>query len=480
MAEIKKNNFLEAPVFFLHLSGLLYPPNWKQNWYKKIFYDVFTLAIAVFIPLMEIVLLMHFIANLDDLFRATAVLFQILCLMSVHIIFFYFLRHKPKLLKLIDRIETEFDFYMERVGSPERREAILSERYENLKKIVNGMWLVYLFSMLFWTIFPWLLCYIHYFIKTEELSKEDTEKYFGLEMWLPENINKFPIYEMFQMFNLMTVYCNVTNMSACYLIMFVLTYHTATLFRLICSAFEDFDYFESTLRSEYEIYDTKNQSNSFKSDETERRSPARERSGHHDGYVDSFNQDSVGTNKSIDRNKFKVIDTVTDVSNISNLEDNEEIKTRLNNYLIHCVKFHQAAIRYTDDLNDLVSPMIFIFFIFTELMLCLSAFQLVLAKMDERKLKFLTSSSTLFAWPLILCHYGDDLKSSAVKESVFSIRWYTQSKSINKLLQMVMIRAQQPVTIRPGKFYVATLETFSDICHKVYAYLTLLRQMYDN
>ncbi|PSN41218.1 hypothetical protein C0J52_13419 [Blattella germanica] len=85
------------------------------------------------------------------------------------------------------------------------------------------------------------------------------------------------------------------------------------------------------------------------------------------------------------------------------------------------------------------------------------------AKMDEKKLKFLTSSSTLFTWPLILCNYGDDLKSSAVKESVFSIRWYAQSKSINKLLQMVMIRAQQPVTIRAGKFYVATLETFSDL-----------------
>ncbi|PSN41226.1 hypothetical protein C0J52_13426 [Blattella germanica] len=32
---------------------------------------------------------------------------------------------------------------------------------------------------------------------------------------------------------------------------------------------------------------------------------------------------------------------------------------------------------------------------------------------------------------------------------------------------MVLIRAQQPVCIRAGKFYVATLETFADLCHKL-------------
>ncbi|PSN41219.1 Odorant receptor 7a [Blattella germanica] len=475
-------DFLKHQLFILYLSGLICPKLWVQNWCKKILYNMFTLAIVIVFPLILSVLMVTLMQQLDDLSTVIAIIYNMLCFISVYINFIYVLRNKSNLLNLIERIETEFIFYMERVGSPQRRETIILKRSKIAKNITYLMLSMYLFVMFFWTIFPWFLGYKDYFMNTDEQINTDMQNYFGMPILLPENINKFPIYEIVQIFHFVSAYSIVTNITACYMVIFILTYHAATLFKLIYAAFEYFDHFERNLRREYELEDDViSDCDSLKSDGSKtydfHQSKTEERSANYGG---NTNQDTANKSISINENELEFSINNSNTSTIQDPKNNEEYQRRLYKYLVDCVEFHQAAIRYTDDLNDLVSPMIFIFFIFTELMLCLSAFQLVLAKMDERKLKFLTSSSTLFAWPLILCHYGDDLKSSAVKESVFSIRWYTQSKSINKLLQMVMIRAQQPVTIRPGKFYVATLETFSDICHKVYAYLTLLRQMYDN
>ncbi|PSN41223.1 hypothetical protein C0J52_13420 [Blattella germanica] len=202
--------------------------------------------------------------------------------------------------------------------------------------------------MLFWTIFPWSLGYLDYFIATEEISKADAEKYFGLPILLPENINKFPIFEIVEVCNLMSVSCNVTLMTACYMIMFILTYHAATLFRLIRAAFEDFDYFENKLRNEYELGDdTKSQCHSIRSNHSKMHnffgSPGKERSEHCDD--GNTNQEHTDAFRSTKENKFKSSINNTNVSIEFNPKNNEEFQNRLNKYLVHCVEFHQAVIR---------------------------------------------------------------------------------------------------------------------------------------
>ncbi|PSN41230.1 Odorant receptor 3 [Blattella germanica] len=468
----KKQNLLNRNLIALYISGFLCPPNWQKNLCKKILYQIFTLETIAVFPAIITVQTIELFHRFDDLFATTAILFQLACFISVYINFLYFLYYKPELIKLMDRIEIDFVPLMERVGSSKRRETILAERHEKSSSITILMISMHIFVTTAWGILPWVLSYIDYFIKTEEeLAEVEIRNYFGCLMWLPENVMKSPKFEVMQLFHFWGIYGIVSNITSCYMIMFMLTFHTATIFRLICAAFEDIDEFERSLRNEENfkknscVSDGKCVFVEIPSDE-------------------GFNENSNEEHDNISRNRKQenAQPFINDAngSNVSNPQVNEEIRRRMNEYLINCIEFHQAAITYIEDLNDLVSPMVFIFFIFTEVMLCLSSFQLALAKWDEKKIKFLSSVSCVFTWPLLLCIYGDDLKSSAVKESAFSIRWYCQSKTFNKLLQMVMIRAQQPVCIRAGKFYVATLETFSDLCHKVYAYLTLLRQMYDN
>ncbi|KAJ9578505.1 hypothetical protein L9F63_005234 [Diploptera punctata] len=160
-------------------------------------------------------------------------------------------------------------------------------------------------------------------------------------------------------------------------------------------------------------------------------------------------------------------------------QTHEEQNKRVQRYLMDCIVFHQDLIRYATEVNNLLSPVMLVFFVFSEAMMCLSTFQF--GKFDEKKFKFLWSVLLAAVWPLLVCLYGDDLveQSIAVKQSVFNCRWYNRTVEFNKLMKMVMMRAQKPVSLKAGKFYVASLQTFADITHKVYAYFTLLKQMLD-
>jgi hypothetical protein len=55
------------------------------------------------------------------------------------------------------------------------------------------------------------------------------------------------------------------------------------------------------------------------------------------------------------------------------------------------------------------------------------------------------------------------LQSSAVKHAAFGCRWYTHSADFNTLLRIVIMRAQKPVHLTAGSFYIVSLATFADV-----------------
>ncbi|KAJ9578506.1 hypothetical protein L9F63_005235 [Diploptera punctata] len=98
-----------------------------------------------------------------------------------------------------------------------------------------------------WGVIPCAIGYIEYIIDPEA-EIEEKGKYFGLAMWLPENVNKSPNYELMHIFHFIAVYTVVSNITGCYMTMFVLAFHTTTLFKVLCAAFEDVDFFVNSLQ----------------------------------------------------------------------------------------------------------------------------------------------------------------------------------------------------------------------------------------
>jgi hypothetical protein len=142
---------------------------------------------------------------------------------------------------------------MDKVGSPERRKAVLEEAAKRSAVITRTLLGLCFTVTTAWGGVPFIMGYVEYFTDAEPRNlTNDRGRYFGLAMWLPENVNQSPIYEFMHVFHFMAVYAAVSNLTGCSMLMFAFAFHTTTQFKILCAAFEDVDEFEQKIQnSEY-------------------------------------------------------------------------------------------------------------------------------------------------------------------------------------------------------------------------------------
>jgi len=54
-------------------------------------------------------------------------------------------------------------------------------------------------------------------------------------------------------------------------------------------------------------------------------------------------------------------------------------------------------------------------------------------------------------------------QSLSVRTAAYGCQWYNRSHNVKKLLQMVIMRTKEPVKMTAGKFFVVSLETFTNV-----------------
>jgi hypothetical protein len=240
----RRLKMLDLQLKAFNLSGILPPSSIASSRWKTLLYDIFTtVSLIWFLPAIAAQLVALY-QRLDDIEVATAILFQVSCYISTGVIFFYFVWKRKELVKLFDTLEAGFISHMDKVGSPTKRTAILSEASRK-STVITWTLLGLCFTVeTAWGCIPFILGYVEYFTDAEprDLSN-DRGRYFGLAMWLPENVNKFPTYELTHAFHFIAVYTVVSNITGCYMLMFALAFHTTTQFKILCAAFEDVDDF---------------------------------------------------------------------------------------------------------------------------------------------------------------------------------------------------------------------------------------------
>jgi hypothetical protein len=240
----RRLKMLHLQLKAFNLSGILPPASISGSRWKTLLYDIFTaVSLIWFLPAIAAQLVALY-QRLDDIEVATAILFQVSCYISTGIIFFYFVWKRKELLKLFDTLEAGFISHMDKVGSPTKRTAILEEASRKSKVITWTLMVLCFTVVTAWGCIPFLLGYVEYFTdaKPRDLTNE-RGRYFGLAMWLPENVNKSPTYELMHAFHFIAVYTVVSNITGCYMLMFAFAFHTTTQFKVLCAAFEDVDDF---------------------------------------------------------------------------------------------------------------------------------------------------------------------------------------------------------------------------------------------
>jgi len=249
----RRLNLLHQQLKAFYLCGLLPPASALSIRWKSTLYDVFTaVSLLWFLPAIAVQIVALY-QRLNDIEVATAILFQVSCYISTAIISFYFVWKRNELVKLLHTLEAGFISYMDKVGSPKRRQTILEEA---AKKAAVITWI--LLGLCFtvetaWGGVPFIMGYVEYFTDAEPKNlTNDRGRYFGLAMWLPENVNQSPTYELMHVFHFMSVYVVVSYITGCYMLMFAFAFYTTTHFKILCAAFEDMEEFEQKIqKSEY-------------------------------------------------------------------------------------------------------------------------------------------------------------------------------------------------------------------------------------
>jgi hypothetical protein len=54
-----------------------------------------------------------------------------------------------------------------------------------------------------------------------------------------------------------------------------------------------------------------------------------------------------------------------------------------------------------------------------------------------------------------------------VKRAVYESKWYDRSESFKRIVQLVIMRAQRPVSLTAGKLYIVSMETFAKVSNRM-------------
>lgn len=236
-----------------NLSGILPPASALSSRWKSTLYDIFTAVSLLWFPPSITLQFAALYQTVGDIEAVTAVLFQVAGFIGTGIAFFYFVWKRKELVKLFDTLEVGFTSHMDKVGSPKRRKAILEESAKKSAVLTWALLVWYFTVVVAWGGLPFIMGYVEYFTDVEPRNlTNDKGRYFGLTMWLPENVNQSPTYELMHVFHFMAVYTACSNIMGSYLLIFAFAFHTATHFKILCAAFEDMDEFEQKIQnSEY-------------------------------------------------------------------------------------------------------------------------------------------------------------------------------------------------------------------------------------
>ncbi|XP_023713426.2 odorant receptor 4-like [Cryptotermes secundus] len=147
-------------------------------------------------------------------------------------------------------------------------------------------------------------------------------------------------------------------------------------------------------------------------------------------------------------------------------------------FLVNCVKYHQALLLYVEDVQSVFSTVLFIYFSLNGALMCLTVFQSTVGSGKSSSFKFVGAMITVWVPVFLMCWFGELLteQSEAVERAIYGCKWFDASPRFKKYTQFIIMKSQKSVRLLAGNFFAVSLEGFASIAHTVYAYYTVLMQ----
>nr|AXM05130.1 odorant receptor [Campoletis chlorideae] len=146
-----------------------------------------------------------------------------------------------------------------------------------------------------------------------------------------------------------------------------------------------------------------------------------------------------------------------------------------------CIINHQRLINGVDELNDLFSTSMSVQLFSSFSMICFTGFQAVLgAKNLTSLLKFGVYLGAAFSQLLNWCWTGNSLvyQSASLSTSQWLSGWEdNHTPEVIHLLIISLMRSKKPLSLKAGKFYTMSMETFIAILRSSYSFFALLTEV---
>ncbi|KAJ8673482.1 hypothetical protein QAD02_004744 [Eretmocerus hayati] len=169
---------------------------------------------------------------------------------------------------------------------------------------------------------------------------------------------------------------------------------------------------------------------------------------------------------------------VLDDSEIGEIGSEENLSTQ---EVTRCVIFHQKVVKFCREINHFMQSFFVIMVLCTVYNLSLISLQLL--ENDGNFFKYVTLLALNFL-QLYICQWGPEqllTESEAVGEAAYSAALAHGQINIraNKMLLLVMMRAQRPAQLTAGGYINLSMETFGNMIKSAFSFFTVARNLYD-
>ena len=317
-------NLVEKQLRILRFIGIV-PPD-GNTWSYKIYTIAYALVLINYIAVFYIVgaAFPQYVGNISMM---TEIIFQLAICVDASILGTYFTVNRNTFIKLFKMIDTHFTKFINKTVSPTNRAIIITRITKESKMLSDVLLANIAIVMIIWTVLAFIVKTIDEANgKLVDENDVQVHSYFCAVTWIPEGILQSPAYEIFYIYQVISVLVAVSHFTACNVVFFFFLYYIASHFELLLSCIQEID----TKFPEDSIYDLDEIeiSNLFLLNEEQ---PL----GINKTVVEDVNSNEVSHTR-IDDDKSEF-----DEDFITGLSTTE--KARLN-HLIECIKYHQELL----------------------------------------------------------------------------------------------------------------------------------------
>ncbi|XP_068978383.1 uncharacterized protein [Bombus flavifrons] len=158
--------------------------------------------------------------------------------------------------------------------------------------------------------------------------------------------------------------------------------------------------------------------------------------------------------------------------------ENERIMERF----IVLIKRHVYLLNLAKMLNETISSVLVVQLFTSCILICTTGFQFILDLSVGNivmAIKTFIVMSCLLVQLFAYSYVGEYLKRQmeSVGDSVYFCSWYHIPKNVAKGIIFVIMKSQDPISLKAGKFFIVNMETYMNILKTSMSYLSVLRVM---